>query len=204
MWLPFPYCRIVWLFALMFHSCCCWLWASWDKLYEKAKIGCDLCSGARYYDKCFTNSWYFGKDCDFCVAVPVSVELGRIKQQKEETCNDSQRASEKTRNCQKNEETIQEHDQKIAMNRNIFKQRLLLEGWLVLDRMPFRYIVHGRSLKESLFFFKSRVSEPVSFKTQYGSVMQKPGNYQYFGVKFPPWIKFCPPPPSPPQTIMNT
>ncbi len=71
-----------------------------------------------------------------------------MKQQKEETGMDSQRTSEKTRTFEKNEVTIKEHDQKIAMNRNIFKQRLLLEGWLVVDRMPLREatdIEHGRS-----------------------------------------------------------
>ncbi len=64
------------------------------------------------------------------------------------------------------------------MNRNIFKQRLLLECWLVVDRMPLREATDilsmaaqnferlERPLKESLIFFKSRVSEPVS-----------PGNY---------------------------
>ncbi len=85
----------------------------------------------------FTNSWNFGKDY-FGVAAPVSVEAGRInhEQEKEETGKDSQRTSEKTRTSEKNEEIIKDHDQKVAMNRNTFKQRLLLEGWLVVDRMP--------------------------------------------------------------------
>ncbi len=61
-----------------------------------------------------------------------------MKQQKEETGKDSQRTSEKTRTFEKNEVTIKEHAQTIAMKRNIFKQRLLLKGWLVVDRIPLR------------------------------------------------------------------
>ncbi len=75
-----------------------------------------------------------------------------MEQQKEETGKDSPRTSEKTRTSEKNEETIKGHDQELAMNRNIFKQRLLLEDWLVVDRMPLRElrreatdIEHGRS-----------------------------------------------------------
>jgi hypothetical protein len=61
------------------------------------------------------------------------------------------------------------HDQRIAMNRNIFKQRLLLQGWLVVDRMSLREasdIEHGRSgflsdrSKKVKTKLKSRVSEP--------------------------------------------
>jgi hypothetical protein len=39
-----------------------------------------------------------------------------MKEQKEETGKDSQKTSEKMRTSEKNEVTIKEHDQKIAMN----------------------------------------------------------------------------------------
>ncbi len=114
--------------------------------------------------RCFTNSWNLGKDYYFCVAASVSVETGRInhEQEKEEIGNDSQRTSEKTRTSEKNEEIIKDHDQKVAMNRNTFKQRLLLEGWLVVDRMPLREATDIElRIFEGLIFFKSRVSRSM-------------------------------------------
>jgi hypothetical protein len=57
-----------------------------------------------------------------------------MKQQKEETGKDSPRTSQKTRTSEKNEETIKEHDQKLAMKRNILFQQalIILQGWLVV------------------------------------------------------------------------
>jgi hypothetical protein len=44
----------------------------------------------------------------------------------------------KDENFRENEETIKEHviqhDQKLAINRNIIERRLLLKGWLAIDR----------------------------------------------------------------------